>query len=279
MENEKDIIKKFENDGIIALKDYFSSNQLIGISDAIVQLYLNQHNKIGDYPEIKLSENLFETMNKIVLSMEENDKEALYQVQNMIPCNLQILQFFTKENIELFAQLLGVTSKDVMVSGPGLFINNPGTERLLYKYHNESHYYPKRRNFLNIWMPIFHNKTRENGAMRVKLKSHNLVDQGFVEYTGYNKNTEGKASHFIQYEVPEVFHKECEEFICEYELGDLVIFKRNLLHTSNANTTKLPSYALVYRIWEGSKDLTLSGDFTIRPYSGKDGRSNLNIRP
>ncbi len=263
--------------GFIGLTNFFDSLQIDRVQEAIFAVYLDQYNKLDNYPEFKTSGSIFEDMNFIVSTLEENDKEALYQVQKLLPQSAQIHSFFTDQQIKLFADLLGVKETSVLVNGPGLFINKPGSVRLLYKYHNEAHYYPKRRNFLNLWLPIFHNKTKDNGAMRLKLKSHLMEDIGFNEYTGYDKISENKKNHFVQYEVPEVFHANYQEFVCEYNLGDLVIFKRNLLHTSNANITEKPSYALVYRIWENSMDLTLSGDFAIRPYSGSDGAPNIKL--
>jgi len=54
------------------------------------------------------------------------------------------------------------------MDGPGIFVNRPKTKKLCHKWHSESHYYPKRRNFLNIWLPIFDNKSNKNETMYVK---------------------------------------------------------------------------------------------------------------
>ena len=64
------------------------------------------------------------------------------------------------------------------------------------------------------------------------------------------------------------------------ELGDVVLFDRNLLHTSNPNTTDRYSFAVVARVWDPSDDLTLSGNLAATPYSGNDvGRADLVVRP
>ena len=83
-------------------------------------------------------------------------------------------------------------NQPLLIDGPGIFINRPKTKRLLYKWHSESHYYPKRRNFLNIWFPIFTNKNEKNGTMCIKEKSHPLNDLPINEYQGYDKSSENK---------------------------------------------------------------------------------------
>ena len=65
----------------------------------------------------------------------------------------------TAEITRVFRALLKVKKNvPLLMDRPGIFVNRPKTKRLLYKWHSESHYYPKRRNFLNIWLPIFYNK-------------------------------------------------------------------------------------------------------------------------
>ena len=68
--------------------------------------------------------------------------------------------------IKTFKDLLKIVDNvPLLMDGPGIFVNRPKTKRLLYKWHSESHYYPKKRNFLNIWLPIFDNKSDKNGTM------------------------------------------------------------------------------------------------------------------
>ena len=166
----------------------------------------------------------------------------------------------------------------LLIDGPSIFINRPNTERLLYKWHAEAVYYPKRRRFINIWLPLFTQKTKKNGTMSFKQKSH-LYNFPFSDYQGFNKSTEGQANHLIQYEVPENLLTKFKEHYCEVDPGDLVIFHRNLVHRSNQNISDNYSIALVARVWDPTDDLTLSGEMAAVPYGGNVGRADLFVDP
>ena len=152
-----------------------------------------------------------------------------------------------------------------MFNGPSLFINKPKSKRLLYKWHSESHYYPKRRRFLNIWIPLFTSKNLVNGTMSFKEQSHKKTFP-FTQYIGYDKESKGKKNHFIQYEIPNNFLDEFSEHFCINEPGDLIVFHKNLVHKSNLNKSERYSFALVMRVWTPLDDLTFSGKMGIRPY-------------
>ena len=182
---------------------------------------------------------------------------------------------------KVFRELLNVSKNvPILVDGPGMFINRPKTKRLLYKWHSESHYYPKRRNFLNIWFPIFTDRSEKNGTMYIKEKSHLIEDLPFNEYQGFDKKTEGAKNHFIQYEIPENFVKKLKTYKANVKLGDMLIFNRKSVHTSSENYSKNYAFAAVFRIWDMSKDLTLSGDLRVAPYRDVgNGRPNLFVEP
>jgi ectoine hydroxylase-related dioxygenase (phytanoyl-CoA dioxygenase family) len=100
----------------------------------------------------------------------------------------------------------------------------------------------------------------------------------FVEYQGYTSQSEKKNS-FIQYEIPPHFLTKFSEVWCVANRGDLIMFDKNLAHTSNSNTSESYSAALVARIWDPSEDLTLSGECAAQPYGGNLGRQNLVVNP
>ena len=223
---------------------------------------------------------LGDKLSKILELYEKNDKEALYQLQKLYSSSIELRNIIgTKFLIKEFKKLLELKeNQPLLIDGPGVFINRPKTKRLLYKWHSESHYYPKRRNFLNIWFPIFFNKSEKNGTMFIKEKSHLLNDLPFNEYQGFDKSSENKKNHFIQYEVPENFVKNLKTFKSNLNVGDLLVFHRKSIHTSTPNLSKKYSFAIVFRVWDISKDLTMSGDLGVSPYRDVgNGRPNLEV--
>ncbi len=275
--------KKLLADGFTTIAQFFPIELLEQIEACIVDLYLMQARKIGEYSattkEIQLSPTgLFDKFSMLYELMEQEDKEALYQVQKFFPSSPIMRSLFDAKFLDLLRNLLRSDSNTLLIDGPALFVNRPHTERLLYKWHSEAHYYPKRRRFLNIWLPLFNDKSKKTGTMSFKIASH-TSDFPFSDYQGFNRNSQNSANYFVQYEIPSNFLDQFSEHWCETRRGDLVIFDRNLVHRSNQNLSDSYSVALVARVWDPTDDLTLSGDIAATPYGGNIGRSNLNVTP
>ena len=248
--------------------------------ETLVELYGLQASKIGDFRNQALEtlssqDSNFEKFCALYELLEKDDKDALYQVQKFLPASKGVRNIFSDELMDLCAQALGSDKRRLLIDGPAVFINRPNTERLLYRWHSEVHYYPKRRRFLNLWLPLFTSKTKDNGTMSFKEQSHKK-SYPFVEYQGYSAKSEKKNS-FIQMEIPANFLSDLNEHWVEANVGDLVMFDKNLAHTSNANMSDRYSAAIVARIWDPSDDLTLSGNVDATPYGGNLGRQNLVV--
>ena len=88
----------------------------------------------------------------------------------------------------------------LVVSGPSFFINFPNENTRKYTWHSEQNWYPKRRNFLNVWCPIIIDRDNDN-SMELKKGTHEKDWTYFSEYTGYNGIIDPNAN--VQYEIPE----------------------------------------------------------------------------
>jgi ectoine hydroxylase-related dioxygenase (phytanoyl-CoA dioxygenase family) len=275
------MIKEINERGYLIIKNFFTQREIDDFEQCVVELLLLQAQKIGDYRQDALileEKNLtnFEKFCQLYEMMEEKDKEALFQVQKLLTSSPQARLLFNEKLISLTGEILNSKRNRVLIDGPSVFVNRPNTDRLLYKWHSESHYYPKRRRFLNIWLPLFDDKSRKNGTMSFKVGSHKR-DFPFSDYQGYSKDTQGKANHFTQLEIPSNLLAGFEEYWCEVGPKDLVIFHKNMVHTSNQNTSNKYSIAVVARFWDPTDDLTISGAMGVTPYSENSGRSNLIV--
>ncbi len=276
-------LNSLNQNGLFSKGGFFSADELNIFEEAVLALLVQQAKKIGEYREQVIeveSTNYsnFEKFQIIYEIMEADDKEALYQVQKLLTSSVDARSVFNPEFIDLMAGILGSNTKSMLIDGPALFVNRPKTERLLYKWHSEQHYYPKRRRFLNVWIPLFEDKSKMNGTMSFKEKSH-LKDFPFADYQGFNQDSKDKSNYFIQYEIPQNFLDEYKEHFCIAAPGDLYVFHKNLAHRSNANTSNKYSVAIVARVWDPSDDLTLSGNMHATPYGGNTGRPNLFVDP
>ena len=198
------------------------------------------------------------------------------QVQKFLTSSPGARALFNEKFISLMSSLLGSNKNRLLIDGPALFVNRPNTERLLYKWHSEAHYYPKRRRFFNIWLPLFDRKSKTNWTMSFKEKSHNK-DFPFSDYQGYNQDTQNHSNYFVQYEIPSNLLQDYKEHLCEVKPTDMIVFHKNLVHTSNQNISEKYSIAVVARAWDPTDDLTITGSLNATPYGGNLGRPNLFV--
>lgn len=166
---------------------------------------------------------------------------------------------------ELAIDLTGCDLSAV-ISGPMVIANPPADTRRLYTWHCESHWYPKRRNFQNIWLPFRCDKTRENGTMWVIPGSHKRTWPHFAEYHGFGEMNDAAL---LQYEIPG--SEIPPEMLAlakplEVPFGQAVIFHQDLLHRSSVNESAEPSYAITFRVFDYARDLTISHNWAERPY-------------
>jgi len=110
--NHNQIKQDIEIDGFSVIKDFFSQEELAKFEACIVDLFLLQAQKIGEYREeafdIKSSQKTnFEKFSAIYEMMEKEDKEALYQVQKFFTSSQIARALFNEKFISLTGSLLG----------------------------------------------------------------------------------------------------------------------------------------------------------------------------
>ena len=151
----------FNEKGIFCIENCLSKNSLDKFYSTLLDIAFFHLKKVGEHS--KKLENIYnskknfgEKLSLMFEIFESNDKEMLYQLQKLFASSNDLRNIL--ENNELkktFRDFLNIKNNvPLLINGPGVFVNRPNTKRLLYKWHSESHYYPKRRNFLNIWFPI-----------------------------------------------------------------------------------------------------------------------------
>ena len=234
--------EEFTTKGYVTIKDFFDETCRKDCESAIARLYAQQASKISTYKnkmkKSYLEYSTYDDICEIYNMLEENDKEALYQVHKMILENYFVRKFVNnKDLVTAAANLIDVNPDVAMINGMGFFVNRPGSNRLLYKWHNAEHAYPKRRKCLSVWLPLFVEKTEKNGVMYVAEGSHK--DRfPFVEYTGYNPGDKGKNNQLTQREIPENLLKKYKKVPTLAKPNDVVLFHHSLVHTSSGRTSR-----------------------------------------
>jgi len=267
----------FQEKGYTIFKNFFDEETITNWENTIISFYSLQAKKMGFQQSLESTPNLIDDL---MMFFEDKSKEAGYQVSMQIGESLGARQLVTYPKLlQIYSEMLNQDDETMTVFvNPILLRNMPTSKRLLYHWHSETNYHPKRKNFVNIWFPTFRDKTEKNGTLCFSEGSHKKKDWDFVEYTGYDEESFNKKNEFTQYETLEEELKDYKKIPVLAKRKDLVIFYQNLVHTSSSNSTDKISYATAFRIFNIHNDLTLSGAMDVQPYTKNDlGYPNMRI--
>ncbi len=251
--------------GYTILKSILDDELVRDLERSLIHVHAMQYCKIGDLSRnSSLAKKPFtnwtvDDFDAAITQMDGFDREALYHATQMFSSTPAASGVRSHPLLlRLAGQCLKCPGELIQIHGPSFFPNLPTTTRLLYRWHTEAHYYPKRNAFLNFWMPMFRGKRDNNGTMCVALRSHKRVYSDCNQYQGYDSDNYGQRNTFVQLEIPDTEISDCEIHRIEAMPGDVVIFDRNLVHCSTPNQSAQPSYMIAMRAFDFRGDLTLS---------------------
>jgi len=185
-------------------------------------------------------------------------------------------------NLDSISNLLlsggsGRVKRPLIISGPSFFVNIPDNNERKYTWHSEQNWYPKRRNFLNVWCPIISDRVNDD-SMAVMAASHDKEWFYFSEYTGYDGKIDDSAN--VQYEIPAAFLNAYKSEIPPVEAGEGLFFNGKIVHRSLDNVSKNTLFTIVFRAFDYSEDLTLSSNWADIPYNRKSiSVPEINVAP
>lgn len=228
------------------------------------------HREYGDVITPGEIDDLVQAVNQI------NKSSVDFAVQELRECP-SFFRFVGEEILLHASRILCCPMELLKTHIDGILVNLPSTSRRLYKFHSENHYYPYRKAFVNIWIPLVRPKSETNGTMIVKHRGHNR-NYDFVEYSGYDKIEGANTSEdefFYQLEIPESQLEGLSDVLVDLNVGEALFFSDNLPHKSAMNIADSPSYALVIRVYDYRGDLTLSDRTNVRPLTAEAARSGF----
>ena len=134
--------------GYAIYKDFLTEDDLTKWEDTLRSVFHYQALKLGFDSQ---------NMDELVRYFETKSKDAGYQCALQAENTLGGKQFTSINKFEkLFNDTLG--SNFITIVGPLLLTNIPSSKRLIYRWHTEKHFFPKRTHFANVWIPTFRNK-------------------------------------------------------------------------------------------------------------------------
>lgn len=214
-----------------------------------------------------------EKIDNLVISINKKNKISVdYAVQELRECP-SFYKLVNSNFLNNSSRILNCPASLLKIHFDGILVNIPNNSQRLYRFHSESHYYPYRKNFFNLWMPVGRQKDEFNGAMLIKRLGHTRR-YSFNEYSGFDR-VEGyqtnEENFMYQLEIPDHEIQDLETVVAALQPGSSLVFHGNLPHTSVLNISDKPSYALIARVYDYRQDLTLSDRTGIRLYQGAKG--------
>ena len=273
MSNNIDI-EKYKHDGYIEIEKFWDKELIDAFLKTFHDILLMQCKKINLKQNFDTPESIEGKIESIISNLNKVYPPAIDFANQMLRETQAGMKIMVYDKLILhLTTLLECPEEIVKIHMDGILVNIPSSSNRLYKYHSEVHYYPKRRNFINIWAPLIRNKNIENGSMRIVKKSHKK--HWYInEYQGYSNDSLDNSDYLVQFEVPDNEFEDLEKIDIELAPRDIMFFDKNLLHTSNPNISEKPSYAMVIRAYDYRNDLTLSDNTGDLPYKYRE-RSGL----
>jgi hypothetical protein len=263
-----DSASKFRVDGF-TVDDVFFETDLELFVDTFKALVVMQCKKL----------NIFVTNDiyRDVQSLNDANSRALSEVLAMARNTSSGHLLASNRNLlEKSSEFLESPKELLIVSGPSFFVNFQSNNERKYTWHSEQNWYPKRRNFLNVWCPIIEERITDN-SMAIMRGSHLKDWFYFSEYVGYDGVPAANAN--VQYEIPSSFLSGYAQDIPRVKIGQGIFFDGKLVHRSIDNSTPTPYFTLVFRVFDYSNDLTLSSNWADLPYNGKSlGFPEINVQ-
>jgi len=214
------------------LKDFYERFGYVTIKNLIPNSLIQDINQdlLSIFSPYATDEN--NTVDSAVLQLDKTNKPKLYELHI---ASSKTLSF--KATSAFFKNVLRkISGSDapVLEMASGWLLSIPQDKRLVYDFHQESNYMKGFSDIFNFHYPLFRTSTTENGTMSILPTSHLWGTLPFEK----RRTTQHSYTDLIPKDI-ETITKKLPELHCYLELGDCVIFHKNLIHRSNFNATNL----------------------------------------
>ena len=187
-----------------------------------------------------------------VVYLDKNDKSKLYELHNATN-KLSSLKGLSKIFGDICKKLEN-SDKPIFEIIGGYLIGLPKDKRLVYNFHQESNYMKGFGNIFNIHFPIFRKSSQLNGTMSVIPGTHKMGTLPFEK----SRLSNDSYTDLVPKGIDEIVQS-YDEIHLDLDLGDCVIFHKDLIHKSNYNQSNLCRPVGIFRFTQ-----SLEGDWINR---------------
>lgn len=218
--NGDDIKNAYEKNGYVSIKNGISPEDIKEITNDLGQIF----SPFATDPEYPID--------SAIIDLDKCDKPKLYELHQIA----EKLYSFSKIGSVLSTYINMICGERVpqFNIASGFLLSIPKDQRLVYNYHQESNYMKGFDDIFNIHYPLLRTSVIENGTMSVLAGSHKLET---LDYSKERKNTDSYTD-LIPLNIDEI-KENFEERYNFLEVGDVLIFHKDLIHRSNFNSSNL----------------------------------------
>jgi hypothetical protein len=230
----------YETYGYIAIKKIIPEDLLISIRKDLVSIF-EQYGSDEKNP-----------VDSGIINLDKMNKPKLYELHTAASKCISFRAtsvFFS----EVLKNISGINNP-VLEIASGFLLSISRDNRLVYDFHQESNYMKGFEDIFNVHYPLLRTSTIDNGTMSILPASHHYGTLSFTKA----RISKDSYTDLVPTNIEEITAN-IPELHCYLELGDVVIFHKNLIHKSNFNSSSLCRPVGVSRFTQ-----SLIGDWTNR---------------
>jgi hypothetical protein len=238
--SKSDMKNFYETYGYIAIKKIIPEDLLISIRKDLVSIF-EQYGSDEKNP-----------VDSGIINLDKMNKPKLYELHTAASKCISFRAtsvFFS----EVLKNISGINNP-VLEIASGFLLSISRDNRLVYDFHQESNYMKGFEDIFNVHYPLLRTSTIDNGTMSILPASHHYGTLSFTKA----RISKDSYTDLVPTNIEEITAN-IPELHCYLELGDVVIFHKNLIHKSNFNSSSLCRPVGVSRFTQ-----SLIGDWTNR---------------
>jgi hypothetical protein len=210
----------YKNYGYITIKNIIPSELISDIQNELINIFS------------PFSTDKTNPVDSAIIQLDKSHRVKLYELHTAA----SKVMSFKAVNVHISKVLKKISGSDapILEIDAGFLLSIPKDKRLVYDYHQESSYKKGFGDIFNIHYPLFRTTTPENGTMSILPSSQNY---GVLTFEKRRKSHDSYTDL-----IPsglEAITSKLPELHCQLELGDCVIFHKDLIHKSNFNSSNL----------------------------------------
>ena len=179
-----------------------------------------------------------------MIYLEKKNHKYLSKIYDVIAKTTSFLNLICDKKILDTINILLNRKKNsnLYINANGIRMDMPNDKEFYYGWHRDNNTNIKGSNFLQLWMPVISNISKQIGGLRVLEKSHK-ANLKTSETKNEQKLQSQKAPMRTNYDAI-VFGKEnFKERYIALNLGQCIIFKNSLIHKGGLNRSNKVRYA------------------------------------